>query len=112
MNGKGYKIKFDRDGLVPAIAQDANSGEVLMLAYMNGEAFEKTVDTMVAHYYSRSRKSLWKKGETSGNYQYVKAIKLDCDFDTVLLLVEQKGVACHTGSYSCFFNNVETSWGE
>ena len=85
------------DGLIPAIAQDYATGEVLMLAYMNDEALAKTKETGRAHYWSRSRKRLWLKGETSGNFQVVKEIRIDCDSDAVLLLVEQKGGACHRG---------------
>lgn len=96
-------IKFNSDGLVPAIAQDYKTKEVLMLAYMNQEAFDLTVSTKKAHYYSRSRQSLWLKGETSGHFQYVKEIRYDCDCDTILLLIEQVGAACHTGNYSCFY---------
>ena len=99
-------IKYNEKGLVSAIAQDYYTGDVLMLAYMNEEAYELTLSTGRAHYFSRSRNEIWEKGATSGNYQYVKSMKYDCDGDTVLLLVEQKGVACHTGSYSCFFNTV------
>lgn len=94
-------------GLVPAIAQDAESGEVLMLAYMNEEAFRATLETGEAHYWSRSRKCLWRKGGTSGHVQKVKAVRLDCDADTVLLLVEQLGgAACHEGYKSCFFREL------
>ncbi len=93
-------------GLVPVIVQDERTGEVLMLAYVNEEALKKTLETGYAHYYSRSRKSLWKKGETSGNIQKVKRVLLDCDGDTLLYVVEQKGVACHTGQYSCFFRTI------
>ncbi len=100
------EIKFDEKGLVPAIAQEARTGVVLMQAYMNQEAFDKTLETGYAHYYSRSRSKLWKKGETSGNLQKVMRVKLDCDGDCVLLEVEQTGVACHTGSPSCFFNTI------
>ena len=82
------------------------NGEVLMLAYMNEEAYRLTLETRYAHYFSRSRKKLWKKGETSGNVQRVKRILLDCDADTLLYIVEQEGVACHTGKYSCFFRTV------
>jgi phosphoribosyl-ATP pyrophosphohydrolase/phosphoribosyl-AMP cyclohydrolase len=99
-------IKYDEKGLVPAIAQDIATGEVLMLAYMNREAVDLTLETGIAHYYSRSRKSLWKKGETSGNIQEVRGFYYDCDGDTILLKVKQTGVACHTGSHSCFFNQV------
>ncbi len=99
-------IKYDQNGLVPAIVQDIGTKEVLMMAYMNREAVELTLQTKIAHYYSRSRKNLWKKGETSGNFQEVKGFYYDCDGDTILLKVNQKGVACHTGNYSCFFNEV------
>ena len=95
------KIKFDAQGLVPAVVQEEN-GQVLMLAYMNFEALTKTLETGYAHYFSRSRQKLWKKGETSGNVQEVKELYYDCDGDTLLLKVHQTGVACHTGSYSCF----------
>ena len=93
-----------QEGLVPVITQDAESREVLMLAYMDKTAWEATLRTGEAHYYSRSRKKLWHKGEESGNVQRVKAVRLDCDADTVLLLVEQVGgAACHEGYRSCFF---------
>ena len=97
-------IKFDERGLICAIAQDAESGDVLMQAYMNEEALQKTLETGYAHYWSRSRKCLWKKGETSGHVQKVKGVTFDCDTDCVLLQIEQVGAACHTGSRSCFFN--------
>ena len=91
-------------GLIPCIAQDADTGDVLMLAYMNEEAWNQTLETGEAHYYSRSRKTLWHKGATSGHVQKVKHVRLDCDLDTVLLLVEQVGgAACHEGYHSCFF---------
>lgn len=106
------EIKFNKDGLVPAIAQDVNTKEVLMLAYMNKESFELTVKTGKAHYYSRSRQSLWLKGETSGHFQYVKEIRYDCDCDTILLLIEQVGAACHTGNRSCFYRKLEEYKGE
>lgn len=99
-------LKFNDKGLVPAIAQDERTGEVLMMAWMNAEALEKTVQTGKAHYYSRSRSSLWLKGETSGNFQEVKAIRYDCDGDTLLLLVEPKGPACHTGERTCFYRSI------
>lgn len=90
-------------GLIAAVAQDAATGEVLMLAWMNREAWEKTLETGEAHYYSRSRRALWRKGESSGNVQKVKAVRLDCDSDAVLLLIEQiGGAACHEGYRSCF----------
>ena len=95
------------NGLVPVIVQDGHSHQVLMLAYMNAESFEKTIQTRLATYYSRSRQQLWLKGETSGHYQHVKDILIDCDEDTILLLVEQDGAACHTGHYSCFYRNIE-----
>ena len=100
-------IKFDEKGLIPAIAQDYAAGEVLMMAYMNREALEKTVFTGRAHYFSRSRNKLWLKGETSGNFQEVKAIYYDCDEDAVLLKVNQIGFACHTGERSCFFRRID-----
>lgn len=100
-------VKFDEKGLIPAITQDYATGEVLMMAYMNREALEKTVSTCRAHYFSRSRNKLWLKGETSGNFQDVKAIYYDCDKDAVLLKVEQTGAACHTGERSCFFRRVD-----
>ena len=91
-------------GLIPAIAQDAATGEVLMLAYMNEESWQKTLETGEAHYWSRSRKCLWHKGGTSGNIQKVHSIRLDCDNDTILLRIEQVGdAACHTGRRSCFY---------
>ena len=95
-------------GLVPAIVQDNETGEVLMLAYMNQEAFDATLSTGKATFYSRSRQTLWVKGETSGNVQLVKEIRLDCDDDTLLIKVEQLGgAACHTGHRSCFYKKVE-----
>ena len=94
-------IHFDEKGLVPAIVQEEN-GEVLMLAYMNEESLKKTLETGFTWFYSRSRKKLWRKGETSGNVQQVKEISYDCDGDTLLVRVHQSGVACHTGTYSCF----------
>ncbi len=98
-------IKFNEQGLVPAIAQDVKTGQVLMLAYMNKESLNLTIESGYATYFSRSRNKLWKKGETSGNVQKVVSMKYDCDGDTILLLVEQSGPACHTGEKSCFFNN-------
>lgn len=99
-------LKFNDQGLVPAIAQDIRTGEVLMMAWMNAEALEKTISTGKATYYSRSRNSLWLKGETSGNFQEVKSIRYDCDGDTLLLLVEPKGPACHTGERTCFYRAI------
>jgi phosphoribosyl-AMP cyclohydrolase len=96
-------LRFDSLGLIPAIAQDAASGEVLMVAWMNAEAIAKTIETGEAHYWSRSRKKLWHKGEESGNVQRIKEIRADCDKDVLLLKVEQiGGAACHTGFRSCF----------
>ncbi len=94
-------------GLVAAVAQDADTLEVLMLAWMNEEAWQRTLETGEAHYYSRSRKELWHKGGTSGHVQKVRAIRLDCDSDAVLLLIEQKGAACHEGYRSCFFRELK-----
>lgn len=101
MNIDISKIKFDEKGLVPAIVQE-ESGQVLMLAYMNEESLQKTIETGYTHFFSRRRQSLWKKGETSGNVQKVQEIYYDCDGDTLLIKVHQTGVACHTGTYSCF----------
>ncbi len=99
-------LKLNNDGMIPVIVQDYKNGEVLMLAYMNEEAYNKTLETKTMTYYSRSRDELWVKGLTSGHFQYVKSLTLDCDKDTLLAKVEQVGVACHTGSRSCFFNEV------
>lgn len=96
-------ITFNADGLVPAIAQQADSGEVLMMAWMNREAVIETLTTGRVCYWSRSRKGLWRKGETSGQAQRLKQFRVDCDGDTLLLLVDQDGVACHTGRRSCFY---------
>ncbi|WP_292387569.1 phosphoribosyl-AMP cyclohydrolase [Methanosarcina sp. UBA5] len=104
-------IDFDtlksEKGLILAVIQDQVSREVLMCAYMNREALEKTVETGIAHFWSRSRQQLWKKGETSGHIQKVKEIRVDCDMDSLLLLVEQVGGACHMGYRSCFYRNLE-----
>ena len=97
------KVKFDRQGLVPAIIQDARTRELLMVAYMNREALEKTLRTKKAHFYSRSRRRMWLKGESSGHIQKVKGVRLDCDGDAVLVSVRQVGGACHTGYRSCFY---------
>jgi len=99
-------LKFDDRGLIPAVVQDASSGKVLMLAYMNQEALKKTIETKKTWFYSRSRQKLWNKGETSGNYQEVIQISYDCDADALLVKVKQHGPACHTGEYSCFHNTV------
>lgn len=101
------ELKFDGDGLLPVVAQEAASGEVLMLAFANREALERTADTGRAHYWSRSRGELWRKGDTSGHVQHVREIRVDCDADAVLYLVEQSGAACHTGEPTCFFRRVE-----
>lgn len=100
-------IDFEKcNGLVPAIVQDFNNKEVLMLAYMSKESLIKTLEGDTSWFYSRSRKELWNKGATSGHFQYVKEIKVDCDNDTLLLLVEQLGAACHTGNRSCFYRSL------
>jgi phosphoribosyl-AMP cyclohydrolase len=106
---KKHKIDFEKSGgIIPAIVQDFNAGDVLMLAYMNEEAFRLTQTTGYAHYYSRSRNSIWKKGESSGHIQIVQEIYLDCDSDTILLKVIQVGdAACHEGYRSCFFKKIE-----
>ncbi len=96
-----------REKLIPAVAQDWKTGEVLMLAYMNEEALKKTQETGRAHYWSRSRNKLWLKGESSGHFQIVKEIRMDCDQDAVLLLIEQIGGACHTGYRSCFYRTID-----
>ena len=100
------QVRFDANGLVPAIAQQHDTGEVLMLAWMNRDSLAETVATGRVCYYSRSRKALWRKGETSGQAQHLRELRVDCDGDTLLLLVEQEGVACHTGRRSCFFRAV------
>ena len=97
------EIKFDADGLVPAIAQQHDTGEILMVAWMNRDAIRVTLEEGRACYWSRSRRALWRKGETSNQVQALKELRLDCDGDTVLLLVDQDGVACHTGRRNCFF---------
>ena len=102
------KVNWTKDGLVPAVAQEAGSGRVLMLAWMNREALLKTAQTGEAHYWSRSRKKLWHKGEESGHVQKVSAIRLDCDEDVILIEVEQiGGIACHTGRHNCFFQKLD-----
>ena len=100
---------FEEHPLIPAVAQDDRTGEILMLAYMDREAWEATLGTGYAHYHSRSRDVLWKKGESSGNVQRIVEIRIDCDEDAVLLRVEQTGPACHTGNRSCFYRRVEVS---
>ena len=96
-------VRFDERGLVPAVVQDARTGEVLMLAYMNAESLAKTLETGETWFWSRSRTALWHKGETSGNTQRVLSLSIDCDGDTLLVRVEPRGPACHTGERSCFF---------
>lgn len=102
----GDNIKFDEKGLVPAIVQDADSGEVLMMAYMNKEALRRTLSSGEAWFYSRSRKKLWHKGETSGNYIKVCSLWKDCDSDTILISGKPTGPVCHTGSKTCFFEKL------
>ena len=103
-------LRFNEHGLIPAIVQDVATGRVLMLAYMNREALERTLATGLVHYWSRSRAKLWQKGETSGHLQHLRDLRYDCDADTLLVIVEQEGTACHTGEPSCFFQRfAETS---
>ena len=99
-------VKFDEKGLVPVVVQDAKTNSVLMLAYMNIESLKITLETGNMTYYSRSRQKLWRKGETSGHYQTLREMKIDCDGDTLLAIVSQEGPACHTGNYSCFFESL------
>lgn len=102
------KLDFKKgNGLIPAIVQDYKNNEVLMLSYVNKESMKKTIETGQTWFFSRSRKMLWHKGETSGNIQIIKEIKVDCDNDTVLFLVKQKGPACHTGEKSCFYRSID-----
>jgi phosphoribosyl-AMP cyclohydrolase len=102
------ELKYDKNGLIPAIIQDARTNEVLMMAYMNAESLKKTIDSGFTHFWSRSRSKMWKKGETSGHVQEVKTVLYDCDRDTLLIKVIQKGPgACHTGHRSCFFTDIE-----
>ncbi len=108
MNGWLDAVKWSAEGLVPAIAQEAGTGTVLTQAWMNRDALERTAETGEAHYWSRSRGRLWRKGEASGHVQRVTEIRLDCDNDAILLIVEQKGgIACHTGRHRCFFQRLE-----
>ena len=99
-------IKFNSKGLIPAIIQQFDTNEVLMLAWMNKESLEETIRTKKTCFWSRSKKKLWRKGESSGNIQIVKKIKIDCDKDTIIVIVDAKGPACHTGKNSCFFKNI------
>ena len=101
------EINYDERGLVPVIAQDVDSGDVLMLAYANREAIEKTIESGFAHYYSRSRKKIWKKGEESGNVQEIAEVLVDCDEDSILYRVHQTGGACHTGYEKCFYRTID-----
>jgi len=101
------QLKFDSDGLIPAIVQDADNGEVLMMAWMNAEAVETTVQTGMTHFFSRSRRKLWLKGESSGHVQKVVQILFDCDADCLLIKANQKVAACHTGHRSCFYRDLE-----
>jgi len=107
--GDALAPKWDAHGLIPAIAQDAETGAVLMLAWMNADALEKTLETGRAWYWSRSRGELWEKGATSGNVQRVKEVRIDCDQDAALLLVKQDGPACHTGAPTCFYRAARKS---
>ena len=100
------EFKLNSDGMIPVITQDYKTNEVLMLAYMTKESFEKTLETGKMTYFSRSRQELWTKGDTSGHYQYVKSLDIDCDKDTILAKVEQIGAACHTGNRTCFFTRL------
>ena len=100
-------VEFGDDGLVPAVAQDADSKAILMLAYVTPDALEKTLETGRAHYYSRSREELWEKGASSGHTQTIREVRVDCDADTLLYLVEQEGGACHTGHESCFYRRID-----
>ena len=100
-------IKFNEKGLIPVVAQCVHSGKVLMMAWMNEEALNKTIDTNYMYYFSRSRQKLWQKGESSGHFQKLHELRLDCDNDTMLALIEQTGAACHTGVKSCFFKSTK-----
>jgi phosphoribosyl-AMP cyclohydrolase len=100
-------LKFDANGLLTAVAQDAGTGQVLMVAMMDAQAVDKTIKTKKAHFWSRSRKELWQKGETSGNFLDVQEIKIDCDGDALLLQVIPRGPACHTGNVSCFYSDLD-----
>lgn len=102
-----YSKLFEKSELIPAVIQQTGTGEVLMLAYMNRESFEKTLETGYTWFFSRSRGKLWNKGESSGHTQRVISMSADCDFDTLLVEVEQTGPACHTGSHNCFFNKIK-----
>lgn len=103
------EIQWGERGLIPAVVQDARSGAVLMLAYLNEEALRLTLETGETHFWSRSRQELWHKGATSGNVQRVREVRVDCDADTILLKVDPAGPACHTGEYSCFYRNLTSN---
>ena len=100
-------INFNKDGLVPVISQCVQTGVILMMAWMNKEALKKTIDTNDMYYFSRSRQKLWQKGETSGHFQKLHELRLDCDNDTILALIDQTGSACHTGAKSCFYKSIK-----
>jgi phosphoribosyl-AMP cyclohydrolase len=107
MSADAPELAFNEESLLPAVAQDAESGDILMLAYISEEALEQTRETGLAHYYSRSRDELWQKGKTSGHVQHVEEIRVDCDGDAILYLIDQEGGACHTGYESCFHRTVD-----
>lgn len=107
MSADAPDLAFDEQSFLPAVAQDADSGEVLMLAYVTPEALERTRETGLAHYYSRSREELWQKGQSSGHVQHVEEIRVDCDGDALLYRVSQEGGACHTGYESCFHRSID-----
>ncbi|WP_158855360.1 phosphoribosyl-AMP cyclohydrolase [Halorhabdus sp. CUG00001] len=107
MTGAEVDLAFDEQTYLPAVAQDAETGDVLMLAYVTRDALERTRETGLAHYYSRSRDELWQKGESSGHVQHVEEIRVDCDGDALLYLIDQEGGACHTGYQSCFHRTID-----
>jgi phosphoribosyl-AMP cyclohydrolase len=110
--GLAFQPKFDASGLVTCVATDAASGDVLMVAHMNDEAVRKTIESGEAWYFSRSRKALWRKGETSGHTQHVVEMRLDCDQDAIWIRVKQTGAACHTGRHSCFYRKIDAADGD
>lgn len=112
MDAQLDSLKFDENGLIPAIIQDDTSGEVLMMAWMNRDSLQKTIETQKTHFFSRSRGKLWLKGESSGHIQQVKSIRTDCDCDTLLIRVDQTGAACHDGYYSCFYRQHDNQAGD
>jgi phosphoribosyl-AMP cyclohydrolase / phosphoribosyl-ATP pyrophosphohydrolase len=107
VSAPGAALRLDAQGLIPAVVQESETGEVLMVAWMNAEALERTLATRLTHFWSRSRQVLWQKGETSGHRQHVEAVYADCDADTLLVLAHQEGVTCHTGSRTCFFTRLD-----